>query len=758
MTPNHAGLHSTATTTSTSALGWLALIPLFIFAVAASRLGVGGDWAIDLAWIPSLGIDFSLRLDGLSLQFVLLISGIGAMVFIYAAGYMAGVAQRGRLYVLLLLFMVAMLGSVTADNLLLLFVFWEMTSLTAFLLVGFQHEDEKARKAAQQALIVTVGGGLMLLIGFILLGQIADTYVISELIASVAEWRDHPLLPVALICVCVGAFTKSAQVPFHFWLPNAMAAPTPVSAYLHSVTMVKLGVYLLARLDPAFDDLLLWRNTLVTVGAITAAWAMLLTLRERDLKRILAWSTVSALGTLVMFIGLPGQSASISVATFLLAHALYKAPLFFVAGNVDHCTGIRNIAHFSGLAPRMPWTATGAVVAALSMAGMPFSLGFVAKEMFGVAKAEGGIVVWASYSSIFVNVISVAVASVAAIRVFWHRGGVLIPKEIHEVGWAMRLPPLLVGGLGVTFGFAPSLLNPLIGASAQAMQTDTRFTGLTDALEGAHTLSAVGIAAVLGAVVFAFWDRIHFALERVMRPLGPLGAVAWYGRLLVAIPALAGALTRRLQNGRLTTYVTFCLGFITLVVGLALWLSEPLPLPVMQAPSLAVAGSSLLMVIAAVTVCVVRDPFVLLLTSGFVGLSSALLFLFLGAPDLALTQFTVEVAFVVVVAAILLRMRQHNLETRREPPVLPRTLLSIAVSAVLVTLLLTSSADPMNTSLSDFFATRSMPEAYGRNVVNVILVDFRAVDTLGEIAVVAIALLGILPLLALLRRESKKTV
>lgn len=758
MTPTHTGLPATTTTARTSALGWLTLIPVAVFVLAASRLGMGGDWAINLTWIPSLGIDFSLLLDGLALQFVLLISGIGAMVFIYAAGYMAGVAQRTRLYVLLLLFMVAMLGCVTADNLLLLFLFWEMTSLTAFLLVGFKHESESARKAAQQALMVTAGGGLVLLAGFILLGHIAGTYVISDLIASAPEWRDNPLVPVALICVCIGAFTKSAQVPFHFWLPGAMAAPTPVSAYLHSVTMVKLGVYLLARLDPAFDDLLLWRNLLVSVGAITATWAMLLTLRERDLKRILAWSTVSALGTLVMFIGLPGKSASIAVATFLLAHALYKAPLFFVAGNVDHCTGTRNIDHFSGLAPRMPWTAAAAALAALSMAGMPFSLGFVAKGMFGAAKAEGDIFIWASYSSVFINVISVAAASVAAIRVFWHRGGGQISKEIHEAGWAMRLPPLVVAGLGITFGFAPSLLNSLIGDSARAMQANTRFTGLTDELTGSHTLGTVGVTMVLGAVVFILWDRIHFALERIMQPWGALGAVAWYGRLLTGIPALAGVLTRRLQNGRLTVYATFCFGFMTLFLGLALWRSGPLPMPIMQTPSLAVAGASLILIAATVAVCMVRDPFVLLLTSGFVGLSSALLFLFLAAPDLAITQFTVEVAFVVVVAAILLRMRQHNLEPLRESPVLPRALLSIAVSAVLVTLLLTASADPLDTSLSDFFTTRSLPEAYGRNVVNVILVDFRAVDTLGEISVVAIALLGTIPLLALLRRDRKKTV
>lgn len=753
--PLHADHHYAG---AASRLGWLALIPLSVFALALGQLGREADaLAFAAAWIPSLGIDLAFRLDGLSLLFVLLISGIGTMVLVYAGGYMAGMAQRERLFVLLLLFMVAMLGCTTSDNLLLLFGFWELTSLTSFLLVGFKHEYESARKSAQQALMVTAGGGLVLLAGFILLGQAAGTYTISELLANADAWRDGPLVKPALVCIFIGAFTKSAQLPFHFWLPNAMAAPTPVSAYLHSATMVKLGVYLLARLDPAFDGVAMWHDVLVTIGAVTAAWSMLLTLRERDLKRILAWSTVSALGTLVMLIGLPGGDAAAAVTAFLLTHALYKAPLFFVAGNIDHCTGTRNIDHLAGLARAMPWTAAAAALAAVSMAGMPFSLGFVAKELIKISKSEADVFAWVSYSGVFVNAIAVAVASVAAIRVFWHRGGAPVPAEIREAGWAMRLPPVLIAALALVFGLWTGLLDQPLGAAAQAIHP--ALTAMPESLgrEDTEALQAIAIALLLGVAVFVLWDRIHHGIERIMRPADPLGALAWYDRLLKAIPVLAGMLTRPLQSGRLSRYTLLCLGFVIALVAVALARPGAVALPAMQAPGLALAGACALLVSAAIAACLVRDAFVMLLVSGFVGLGSALAFLFLQAPDLAFTQFAVEVAFVVVIASILLRLRHLGLSARDDSPALPRVVVAFATAGVLTTLLLAATAGPLDSTVPDTLAALSVPEAHGRNVVNVILVDFRAVDTLGEIAVVALAFAGTLPLFALLRRRKEKS-
>ena len=456
----------------------LALLPAAIFAAALWALGRQAFGSVSWPWVPALGVDLAFHIDGLALQMLLLIGGIGAMVFVYAAGYMAGDAKRVRLFGLLLAFIAAMVGCVTADNLFVLFLFWEATSVVSFLLVGFKHGAADSRQAAQQALIVTGGGGLVLLAGFILLAQIYGTASISSLVAAAPTAIDHPLLPAALICVFIGAFTKSAQFPFHFWLPGAMTAPTPVSAFLHSATMVKLGVYLLARLNPAFGDLALWKLTLVSVGAFTSLWAMVLAVRERDLKRILAWSTVSALGTLVMLIGLPGNGAAIATAAFLLAHALYKAPLFFVAGNVDHCTGTRNIDRLAGMARTMPWTAAAALIAALSMAGMPLSFGFVAKDLIGIAKIEGDAYAWVGWASIAVSAMSVAAAGVAAVRVFWHRGGETLPSAIHEASGPMIAAPLAIGAIGLLLGIVPGLIDPLVAASSGAMLHAADFKGL----------------------------------------------------------------------------------------------------------------------------------------------------------------------------------------------------------------------------------------------------------------------------------------
>ncbi len=728
----------------------LALVPFALFALALRLyLGAGLPVWIDLPWIPSLGIDASLHIDGWALQFVLLITGIGGFVFVYAAGYLAGDARRVRVFVLLLAFMVAMLGCVSTDNLIALFVFWELTSLTSFLLVGTRHEDEGARASARQALVITGGGGLVLLAGLILLGQAAGTYSITAMMSGAPAWVDDAAVPAALVCIFVGAFAKSAQFPFHFWLPNAMSAPTPVSAYLHSATMVKLGIYLLGRLHPAFGDLVLWQVSLITVGVVTSSLAMVLTLRERDLKRILAWSTVAALGTLVMLIGVPGDGAATATSAFLLAHALYKAPLFFVAGNVDHATGTRSIDHLSGLARAMPLTAAAALLAAASMAGMPLSFGFVAKDLITIAKSEGEVFAWVGYASLFVSAVSVAVAAVAAIRVFWQRNGGATADGVHECGVLLWIPPLLVAALGIVLGPLPHLVDPLIGAAAESMRPVLQYRGLSFSLEDGSVLVALVVAGAIGAGIYIGWDELHALLERG-RVLDRFGPSAWYDRLLAAIPAAATALTRRLQHGGLVGYAALLLGAVVLAL-LPVLAWGPLRWPAWEMPPLAVAGACLLLAAAALAACRVRDSFVLLLASGLVGFGCALLFLFLGAPDLAFTQFAVEVAFVVVIAAILLRVRKLDLAPVPVPAPGPRALLAAGVGAIVAALVLAATAGPFDPVLSQYFAERAVPQAHGRNVVNVVLVDFRAVDTLGEIAVVAASFVAALPLLQRVR-------
>lgn len=309
----------------------LVLVPFALFAGLLIALIIKPlPWAVAWPWIPSLDIAVTLYVDGLAAQFLLIITGIGTLVYIYGSGYLAGHPRSNRVFVLLTLFMLAMVGAVLSDHLLVLFMFWELTSVFSFLLVGFDHDKEENRKSAQQAILVTGVGGLLLLAGIILLGQIAGTYSIQTILQIHAALLEDPRLPIALALLFLGTFSKSAQFPFHFWLPNAMAAPTPVSAYLHSATMVKLGIYLLARLDAAFGDLLFWEYVLVSFGTFTAVLGAIRTLYERDLKRILAWSTVATLGTLTMLVGLPGSGAALATSTLFFAHALYKAPLFLL--------------------------------------------------------------------------------------------------------------------------------------------------------------------------------------------------------------------------------------------------------------------------------------------------------------------------------------------------------------------------------------------------------------------------------------------
>ncbi|MBS3756786.1 MAG: sodium:proton antiporter, partial [Desulfobacterales bacterium] len=360
------------------------LLPLLVFLGAAAMVphtAAGESYRLAIAWVPGLGVNLSFMLDGLSVLFALIIAGVGFFVTLYAVDYLHGHPHTGRFFVFLHAFMLSMLGLVLADNVLSLFVFWELTTIFSYLLIGFEHEAEASRKSARQALLVTGAGGLALLVGFLLMGIAAGTYEISQMVAMKVSLEGHPLYGAILIMVFLGAFTKSAQFPFHFWLPNAMAAPAPISAFLHSATMVKGGIYLLARFHPILGGSAAWTAVLVVVGGVTAVVGAFTALGQTDLKKILAYTTVSALGIMTMFLG--GQTApSLTAAmTFLLVHAIYKSALFLVAGIIDHQAGTREIEKLGGLARSMPVTAFAAFAACLSMAGFPLFFGFIGKEI-----------------------------------------------------------------------------------------------------------------------------------------------------------------------------------------------------------------------------------------------------------------------------------------------------------------------------------------------------------------------------------------
>lgn len=723
----------------------------FVLAIGvAIRVVTTGAFESVMPWVPSLDVVLALRADGLAALFACLVTGIGVLVFVFAAGYLAPSPARDRAAPVLLLFQASMLGAVLADDFVLLFTFWELTSITSFLLVGYDHESAAARRAALQGLLVTVAGGLALLAGIVLLVGATGSLRISTTIGAAALRDGGVPTTVAMLLVIGAAFTKSAQTPFHFWLPNAMAAPTPVSAYLHSATMVKLGVYLLARLDPAFGADATWTIALVGIGTTTMATAAVLALRERDLKRVLAYSTIVALGTLVMLVGLEGPAAASCFALVLLVHALYKSALFFVAGILDHETGTRDATRLGGLGRSMPGTALAAGLAAGSMAGLPPFLGFVGKELLYDVQLSadfGGLLV---ASSILVNGAMIAVAALVALKPFvgFPDGDV---EESHDPSRTMLLPPLVAGALGCAVGLAPQLIEPLIEAVAGSIAPGASSTGLS-LWHGWTPELALSLATLIaGVAAYRAWPRTQPILSDI-DTLDRLGPERGYERLLSALVDVAKAQTAVLQGGSLRTYVGLTVALIATAALVTLVLGGGLAVPEAGFEAVPIAIAALLAASALVAALASNHALVAFMSAGAAGFGAAVLFLVAGAPDLAFTQLAVEALAIVIFLAVLGR-----LPLRRPDPRLGRERRRDAGIAILfgtsvALLLLAAVAGPMDTAVADWFRDNSLPAAHGRNVVNVIIVDFRALDTLGEIAVLAFAALGAIALVRGSRR------
>ena len=722
--------------------------------LGAARLapGIAGGEALvySVSWVPSLGLAWSVYLDGLSLLFVCLISGIGAVVLVYTGAYLADHPQLGRLYTYLLLFMAAMLGLVSAGNLLSLFVFWELTSICSYLLVGFDHEREAARKGALQALLVTGAGGLALLAGLVLLASVMGTYELADLLRRSEGVRTHPWYGAILALVVLGAFTKSAQVPFHFWLPAAMEAPTPVSAYLHSATMVKAGVYLLARLSPLLGGTPAWHYTVAIGGVVTMLTGVVLCMFQTDLKRLLAYSTVSALGTLVFMVGLDTTLSMQAAMVLLIAHSLYKGALFLVVGSVDHEAGTRDIRELGGLCRAMPVTAVAAVLAGLSMAGAPPLLGFISKELVYEAKLQAPQVgVYITAAGVLANVLMVATALLVVWKPFFGRR-VLRARPVHEAPRAMWVGPLLLSGLGVTAAlFADGAASLLVSPAVSAVRAEpTQVTlALWHGLNPVLLLSVATVAA--GVLVFTQHARlIHLAGP--VRGLGAWGPGRWYTIGLALLFALARGLTARVQTGSLRTYLliilltTFGLATLALAPGAA---GQPL----LRDADLRAYEVLLAIAMGSAALGVVRATSRLgaVIALGALGTGMALVFALHGGPDLAMTQFAVETLTAVFFMLVLYRLpHPERLSTRLQR--LRDGLVALALGAVVTVLLLVATQRPEGTSLlSGYFAEHSLSLAKGRNVVNVIVVDFRALDTFGEITVLALAAVGIYALVKL---------
>jgi multicomponent K+:H+ antiporter subunit A len=716
-----------------------------------------------LPWLPALGLDLGFRVDGLAWLFALLIGGIGALVVLYAAWYLDPKDPARRFFVFLLLFMGAMLGLVLADNLLLLVVFWELTSLASFLLIGYWHRREDAREGARMALAVTGAGGLALLAGVLLIGHIVGDFRLDAVLGAGDTIRAHPLYETALVLVLLGAFTKSAQVPFHFWLPHAMAAPTPVSAYLHSATMVKAGVFLLARLYPALGQSEPWFLIVTSVGLATLVLGAYIAIFQHDLKGLLAYSTISHLGLITLLFGLDEPLAVVAGVFHIINHATFKAGLFMSAGIIDHETGSRDMRQLNGLMKYMPFTATLGMVAAASMAGVPLVNGFLSKEMFfaeAVNKDTFALMQWLlPIGATVAGIFSVAYSMRFVHDVFFNGEPVGLTKTPHEAPFFMRLPVLLLVLLCIAVGLMPAAtIGPTLALAAQAALHGAPGLPLppyTLAIwHGLNLPLAMSLVAVLGGTLLYFGLQRFINLHRVVDlPLlwKRSGRDAFLA-VLEASLALARGITAALQSGSLQRYLAL---LVAAALAAGAWpflradaapsAAAALHLDDLTLPVALIGALGLAAVIG--TVMLYRRRLTALLLLSMAGLVVCLAFVHLSAPDLALTQLLVEMATTLLMMLALAWLPAESPPEHARGRQVRDAVIAVAAGAGVAALVWLVLGRPFE-SISPFFLSHAVPEGGGSNAVNVIIVDFRGFDTLGEITVMGIAALILHALLA----------
>lgn len=731
------------------------LLALSILLWLAPRVFAGELLLVSQPWLTQLGFNLSLRLDGLALLFALLILGIGLLVILYARYYLSEREAIGRFFAYLLLFMGAMLGVVLSENLLLLLTFWELTSLSSFLLIGFWGARSDARKGARMALAVTGGGGLALLAGILLIGHIVGSFELSVVLAAGEQIRAHALYPVALVLVLLGAFTKSAQFPFHFWLPHAMAAPTPVSAYLHSATMVKAGVFLLARLYPALADSELWFYLVSLTGLTTLLVGAGMALFQHDLKGLLAFSTISHLGLIVLLLGLNTPLSNVAAVFHIINHATFKASLFMAAGIIDHETGSRDMRRINGMWKYLPHTAVLAMVASSAMAGVPLLNGFLSKEMFFGETLQQHLLGSFSWvipaAATLAGVFSVAYSLRFIHDVFFNGEPINLPKyPPHEPPRYMKIPVEILVFLCLLVGMLPAYtVAPLLAVAAKASLGGVLPEYSLAIWHGFNLPLAMSCVALVGGILVYVGRQPLF---RWYAGLPEVDARMIFERQVQNLVRLAAWLTGRLENGSLQRYLS-----LLLIAALVLVASALAPLPQLTgsrglSPLDGITTLGLLVLAASglLTAVFHRQRLVALLILGVGGMLVALAFARFSAPDLALTQLVVEVVTIILLMLALFYLPSR---TPSESSSL-RGLRDVVVAGgcgVMVALLVYVVLTRPYAGLAPFFLANSVSGGGGTNVVNVILVDFRGFDTLGEITVLAIAAVGILAMLDGLR-------
>ena len=771
-------------------IGWFVLaIPLILF-IGLVRyipsIASGNTYIKTFEWIPSVGINFTTYLDGLSMIFGLLITGVGTLVILYSIFYLSERESLGHFYVYLLMFMGSMLGVVFSDNTMILYVFWELTSISSFLLIAFWYHRKQSRYGAQKSLLITVSGGVAMFVGFIMLYVMTGTFSLRETIASIGQHVDEPMFLAAMILVLLGAFTKSAQFPFHIWLPDAMEAPTPVSAYLHSATMVKAGIYLVARFTPLFGGESLWFYSVSCVGIFTLFWGAFNAVRQTDLKALLAYSTVSQLGLIMSLFGLgsaalnSGYSADSVIytqATFaalfhLVNHSTFKGALFMVVGIIDHNVGTRDIRRLGGLMALMPVTFTIALIGSFSMAGLPPFNGFLSKEMFfqSVLNIRNldlfGMGTWGTLFPVIAWIASIMTFVYSMIIVFQTFFGEHQPdrldRKAHEASIGMLIAPSILGILVIAIFFFPNVIgNYLLRPAMSAIYPS--FAGKADLAP--HILAWHGpnnaFLMTLGVVIVGALLYRYLRYWRYVYTIWPAhwNLDAMYNLFLTQMEKGSSAFTKFYMTGHLRDYLTYIFMFFLIAVGGSFLLmggysfdmSNDAPITIYELIIVIV------MVVAGIAILFTKSRLTATLLNGVLGYSIAILFVFFRAPDLALTQIVVETVTTVLFLLCFYFLPDWKKEkTTRNSKVL-NGVIAISVGVVVTTIALSVQGNKMFESVSIYF-NNAYELAGGKNIVNTILGDFRAFDTMLEAVVLFIAGIGVYTLVKLKSRREKSDV
>lgn len=766
-------------------LGWFVLvIPVLLFSILAAyipKVASGETFSHSIQWIPSFNINLTSYLDGLSLIFALLITGVGSLVILYSIYYLSAKESLHHFYSYLLLFMGSMLGVVLSDNLIVLYAFWELTSVSSFLLIAFWHHRKASRAGARKAMTITVTGGVAMLAGFLMIYAMTGTFSVREILAQVNEMQTHELFLPAMLLVLLGAFTKSAQFPFHIWLPDAMEAPTPVSAYLHSATMVKAGIYLVARMTPIFGGHEVWFWTISLAGIVTLFWGAFNAVKQFDLKALLAYSTISQLGLIMCLFGLGSialhlgyseDSIIYTQATFaalfhLINHSTFKGALFMVVGIVDHEVGTRDIRRLGGLMAVMPFTFTIAVIGSMSMAGLPPFNGFLSKEMFFTAVkniAQLNIFSLESFGLLFpviawiASIFTFVYSTILVVRTFL---GKVKPERLekppHEAPIGMLISPIILVFLVTSIFFFPNvlgkyILQPAMGSIYPTFPSPAELTPEISAWHGFNTELWMTVGVIVFGIVLYRYLKIWRPIYRIIPERYTLNAL--YERVIGSGEVWSNRLTHVYMTGNVTQYFVYIyVAFVGLIAGYFLvsdafsW--NPSKDSIMESYELILV---FVMMFAVVAIPFTKSRITAVLLNGVLGYGVAFFFVIFRAPDLALTQLVVES---VTTALFLLCFKfLPDLQREKRVPIVEVSKwgISILVGATVTLVGLAVLNYDKFSNISSYFED-SYELAGGRNIVNTILGDFRAFDTMLEVVVLFIAGLGVYTLIKLKSRK-----